>query len=203
MVACGASWTGKQSHRQHTALSRYRHSPAVFCCPVFGTPLDCLTANGAVPHILTCCQTVLRKPALGQQMHVGESLLRSPTSSLQESRKNQLKDFVHIAGPLHVSHFLILTATEQAAYLRLAKVPRVSAPSCAQCNPVSVQHVHFGCMSAQLFAPHSTQLEIQRKKPDLVQHHLHCKLPPVPALHSSADPQAAASAVRECPTHDA
>ena len=48
------------------------------------------------------------------------------TVTAQESRKNQLKDFVHIAGPLHVSHFLILTATEQAAYLRLAKVPRVS-----------------------------------------------------------------------------
>ena len=43
----------------------------------------------------------------------------------QESRKNQLKDFVHIAGPLKVSHFLILTATEQAAYLRLCKVPKV------------------------------------------------------------------------------
>lgn len=30
-----------------------------------------------------------------------------------------------IAGPLGVSHFLILTATENAAYLRLAKTPRV------------------------------------------------------------------------------
>jgi hypothetical protein len=43
----------------------------------------------------------------------------------QESRKNQLKDFVDIAGPLGVSHFMILTATENAAYLRLAKTPRV------------------------------------------------------------------------------
>ncbi len=31
-----------------------------------------------------------------------------------------------IAGPLGVSHFLILTATENAAYLRLAKTPRVN-----------------------------------------------------------------------------
>ena len=34
-----------------------------------------------------------------------------------------------IAGPLGVSHFLILTATENAAYLRVAKTPRVRAVS--------------------------------------------------------------------------
>ena len=44
---------------------------------------------------------------------------------LQESRRNQLKDFVHVAGPLGVTQFVILTATEHAAYLRLAKAPRV------------------------------------------------------------------------------
>lgn len=36
-----------------------------------------------------------------------------------------LKDFVHVAGPLGVTHFLLLTATEQASYLKLARVPRV------------------------------------------------------------------------------
>ena len=45
---------------------------------------------------------------------------------MQESNRNHLRDFVDIAGPLGVSHFLILTATENAAYLRLAKTPRVS-----------------------------------------------------------------------------
>lgn len=45
---------------------------------------------------------------------------------LQESKRNVLKDFVHIAGPLGVTQFLILTATENACYLRIAKAPRVS-----------------------------------------------------------------------------
>ena len=45
---------------------------------------------------------------------------------LQESKRNVLKDFVHIAGPLGVTQFLILTATENACYLRVAKAPRVS-----------------------------------------------------------------------------
>jgi len=43
----------------------------------------------------------------------------------QESKRNQLKDFVNVAGPLGISHFLILTATENSCYLRIAKTPRV------------------------------------------------------------------------------
>lgn len=43
---------------------------------------------------------------------------------LKETRKNVLKDFVAVSGPLGVSHFLILTATKNASYLRLAKTPR-------------------------------------------------------------------------------
>lgn len=42
-------------------------------------------------------------------------------SSLKESKKNQIKDFLHVAGPLGVTHFLILTATHNASYLRVAK----------------------------------------------------------------------------------
>lgn len=36
-----------------------------------------------------------------------------------------LKDFVHVAGPLGVTHLLLLTATENASYLKLARTPRV------------------------------------------------------------------------------
>lgn len=35
-----------------------------------------------------------------------------------------LKDFVHVAGPLGVTHFVMLTATHNASYLRVAKPPR-------------------------------------------------------------------------------
>ena len=50
---------------------------------------------------------------------------------MQESKRNVLKDFVHIAGPLGVTQFLILTATENACYLRVAKAPRVSSYFCS------------------------------------------------------------------------
>ncbi|KAF6255316.1 Brix domain-containing protein, partial [Scenedesmus sp. NREL 46B-D3] len=51
-------------------------------------------------------------------------MLPNTASSLRESKRNSLKDFVSVAGPLGVSHFLMLTATEKATYLRVAKAPR-------------------------------------------------------------------------------
>jgi ribosome biogenesis protein SSF1/2 len=45
-------------------------------------------------------------------------------SKLRESKRNVLKDFVHVAGPLGVTHLLMLSATHNAAYLRVAKSPR-------------------------------------------------------------------------------
>lgn len=41
----------------------------------------------------------------------------------QEKKKNTLKDFVHVAGPLGVTHLLIISSTENAPYLRVARCP--------------------------------------------------------------------------------
>ena len=57
-------------------------------------------------------------------------MLPHTATKLRESKRNMLKDFVHVAGPLGVTHFLILTATENACYLRVAKPPRVSPRPC-------------------------------------------------------------------------
>lgn len=40
-------------------------------------------------------------------------------TALKQHRKNVLKDFVHVAGPLGVTHFLLLSATNHASYLRI------------------------------------------------------------------------------------
>ncbi|MCO5587783.1 hypothetical protein L7F22_041735 [Adiantum nelumboides] len=42
----------------------------------------------------------------------------------KEKKSNSMKDFVHVAGPLGVTHFLLLSHTEKAAYLRVARCPR-------------------------------------------------------------------------------
>lgn len=44
--------------------------------------------------------------------------------NLRESKRNTLKDFVNIAGPLGVTHMLMLSATERSRWLRVAKTPR-------------------------------------------------------------------------------
>ncbi|XP_059475797.1 protein Peter pan [Neocloeon triangulifer] len=44
--------------------------------------------------------------------------------SLKERKRNSLKDFVSIAGPLHVSHLNIFTQTEMAIYLKVARLSR-------------------------------------------------------------------------------
>lgn len=51
-------------------------------------------------------------------------MLPNTALNLQEQDKNTLKDFINVAGPIGVTHFLILSATEIGTYLRLIKVPQ-------------------------------------------------------------------------------
>ena len=45
-------------------------------------------------------------------------------SSLKASEKNSLKDFVSVAGPLNVSHFLMFGMTPTSANLRIMRLAR-------------------------------------------------------------------------------
>lgn len=45
-------------------------------------------------------------------------------STLKARKKNVLKDFVSIAGVLHVSHFVIFTKTEETVNMRVCRLPR-------------------------------------------------------------------------------
>lgn len=57
-------------------------------------------------------------------------------AEMRVSRNNVLKDFVHVAGPLGVTHMIVLTATEKASYLKLCKSPRVRyAAACSFGRP--------------------------------------------------------------------
>ena len=107
-----------------TLLSFGRPAQGVACC--VARPDVHLAAYTAYNSLLALASgrhhkylIVIRKVSL-------LSLLLEKAWLLQESKRNVLKDFVHIAGPLGVTQFLILTATENACYLRIAKAPRVS-----------------------------------------------------------------------------
>ncbi|CAG9859882.1 unnamed protein product [Phyllotreta striolata] len=45
-------------------------------------------------------------------------------ASLKERKKNAIKDFVSIAGPLHVSHLVIFSRTDLGMYLKLTRLPK-------------------------------------------------------------------------------
>jgi len=45
-------------------------------------------------------------------------------SSLKERKANTVKDFLSVAGVLHVSHMVVFTATEVGTYMKIARVPR-------------------------------------------------------------------------------
>lgn len=48
----------------------------------------------------------------------------SSSVNFQASQRNTMKDFLQVAGPLGVTHFLLLSSTEKSAYLRVARTPR-------------------------------------------------------------------------------
>ncbi|CAH1975407.1 unnamed protein product [Acanthoscelides obtectus] len=45
-------------------------------------------------------------------------------TSLKERKKNTIKDFLSVAGPLHVSHICIFSKTSLGMYLKIARLPR-------------------------------------------------------------------------------
>lgn len=44
-------------------------------------------------------------------------------SNLKSTEKNSIKDFVSLAGPLHVTHLVMFSRSELSPYLRLCRLP--------------------------------------------------------------------------------
>eukprot|EP00741_Cyanophora_paradoxa_P016379 tig00020912_g15814.t1 len=67
---------------------------------------------------------------------------------LKVRKTNKIKDFVHVAGPLGVSHFLVLTCTDVGTYLRAIKVPHgptVTFRLCSYSTTADVQLSQCKC----------------------------------------------------------
>ena len=68
--------------------------------------------------------------------------------NLKQRKANSLKDFVHVAGPLGVTHFVMLSTTDLAHYVRVARIPRGptlvfrvrSWSSCADVSKAAAQY---------------------------------------------------------------
>ncbi|KAJ7977568.1 PETER PAN-like protein [Quillaja saponaria] len=58
------------------------------------------------------------------QMDLRKLMLPFTALNLKEKKRNNLRDFLNVAGPMGVTHFLILSKTATAPYLRVASAPQ-------------------------------------------------------------------------------
>ncbi|KDP28162.1 hypothetical protein JCGZ_13933 [Jatropha curcas] len=77
-----------------------------------------------IPKSFVFSRGKLPGPLKQLQMDLRKLMLPYTALHLKEKKRNNLKDFLNVAGPMGVTHFLILSKTETAPYLRVAKTPQ-------------------------------------------------------------------------------
>ncbi|KAL6339840.1 hypothetical protein AAG906_034928 [Vitis piasezkii] len=77
-----------------------------------------------IPHSIVFSRGKLPGSLKQLQMDLRKLMLPYTAVNLKEKRRNNLKDFLNIAGPLGVTHFLMLSKTETAPYLKVARTPQ-------------------------------------------------------------------------------
>lgn len=76
-------------------------------------PKSFVFCRGKLPGVLRQLQMDLRK-----------LMLPYTALKLKEKKRNNIKDFLNVAGPMGVTHFLMLSKTESSPYLRVARTPQ-------------------------------------------------------------------------------
>ncbi|XP_030853116.1 suppressor of SWI4 1 homolog [Strongylocentrotus purpuratus] len=79
---------------------------------------------GKAPHTFVFNRGRVGKNGLQLMLDTRQMMEPYTASSLRARKKNTLKDFVGVAGPLGVSHFLSYTKTDSAIHMRIMRLPR-------------------------------------------------------------------------------
>ncbi|KAG0292014.1 hypothetical protein BGZ98_002765 [Dissophora globulifera] len=77
------------------------------------TPKTFVMRSGEVGH-----------SAMGLVNDIRRVMEPNTATKLRERKNNRLRDFVAVAGPLGVTHFIILSRTEHGTNLRISRIPR-------------------------------------------------------------------------------
>ncbi|CAJ1933846.1 unnamed protein product [Sphenostylis stenocarpa] len=106
----------KHGFRRHVVIKKPKQpqeQPTVD--PVTGKkiPKSFVFSRGKIPASLKQLQMDLRK-----------LMLPYTALSLREKKRNNLRDFLNVAGPMGVTHFFILSKTASSPYLRVATTPQ-------------------------------------------------------------------------------
>ncbi|XP_057960131.1 peter Pan-like protein [Malania oleifera] len=77
-----------------------------------------------IPKNFVFSRSKLPGPLRQLEMDLRKLMLPFTALKLKEKKRNTLKDFLNVAGPMGVTHFLILSKTSSAPYLRVARTPQ-------------------------------------------------------------------------------
>ncbi|KAB5569456.1 hypothetical protein DKX38_003249 [Salix brachista] len=108
------------------AMARIRNKKKMFVKPIVKKKqanVDHITGD-KIPKSFVFARGKLPGSLRQLQMDLRKLMLPYTALKLKEKKRNNLKDFLNVAGPMGVSHFLILSKTETAPYLRVARTPQ-------------------------------------------------------------------------------
>ncbi|XP_030532495.1 peter Pan-like protein [Rhodamnia argentea] len=109
-------------------MARFRNNKKkAFVKPVMKKPkpgnVDHITGD-KIPKSFVFSRGKLPGPLRQLEMDLRKLMLPYTALKLKEKKRNNLKDFLNVAGPMGVTHFLMLSKTETAPYLRVARTPQ-------------------------------------------------------------------------------
>ncbi|XP_038046395.1 suppressor of SWI4 1 homolog isoform X2 [Patiria miniata] len=79
---------------------------------------------GKAPHTFVFHRGVVGKSVLQLLLDIRRTMEPYTAASLRTRKKNVLKDFVSVASPLGVTHFMVFTKTDTGTNMRIIKIPR-------------------------------------------------------------------------------
>ncbi|XP_059432349.1 peter Pan-like protein [Corylus avellana] len=107
-------------------MARFRNKKKVFVKPVVKKKqpsVDHITGD-KIPKSFVFARGKLPGPLRQLQMDLRKLMLPYTALNLKEKKRNSLKDFLNVAGPMGVTHFLILSKTATSPYLRVGRTPQ-------------------------------------------------------------------------------
>ncbi|XP_077231325.1 peter Pan-like protein [Tasmannia lanceolata] len=105
-------------------MARFRNKKKVFAKPIVKKPnVDHVTGD-KIPKSFVFSRGKLPSSLKQLELDLRKMMLPHTALKLKEKKRNNLRDFLNVAGPMGVTHFLMLSKTESAPYLRVARTPQ-------------------------------------------------------------------------------
>lgn len=107
-------------------MARFRNKKKTFTKPVVKKKQPSVNhiTGDKIPKSFVFARGKLPGPLRQLQMDLRKLMLPYTALNLKEKKRNNLKDFLNVAGPMGVTHFLILSKTTTSPYLRVGRTPQ-------------------------------------------------------------------------------